>query len=149
MEQALYDRLRDHLGTIIAEQIGRIIADELIKKYDVKPKPYQVPKMPQKYRNISNAPIVLRREIHGVEVDRIEPGGYIEATFAQEAREDGTIVLGARRIWPRDDYRRDSERTADGYYARGTSGYMVTQLAHWEAIPDRTPPSASIAPGLR
>ncbi len=141
MDKELYEKLK--------ERYGSVIADELMQKYDITPKPYQVPTMPQKYRNRSSAPIPLRKEIYGAEVDKIEQGGYIEAVYAQEAREEGMIVLGARRIWPRDDYKRDSERTTDGYYAKGVSGYMVTTLDDWDAIADRPPPSASTAPGLR
>ncbi len=141
MSKELYDELKDRFGSVVA--------DELMAKYDIAPKPYKVPTMPQKYRNRTNAPIALRRTIHGEEVDRIEPGGYIQAVSAQEAYEDGMIVFGAMRIYQRDDYIRNSERTTDGYFAKGAIGFMVTPLASWEAIPDKPPPSASSAPGLR
>ena len=142
------EKMENKLYADLKEKFGSTIADKLMKDYNITPKPFVAPKMPQKYRNITDASIPLRPIAGGKAFDEIEPGGYVEAFHFETAREG--IMLEARRIYPRDTWKNDPERTKDGWYLKGGEiGRILVRESDLEPVPDMPPPAASTAPEIR
>ncbi len=146
MDQKLYYELK--------EQYGSVIADDLLKKYDITPKPYVLPKV---FRRIANTPIKCRENVDGIggNTEYIKPGEFIEALKKYEGHDDQArecLIFFARKVLPSPTCNKGNNAYTDNGWWKHSypRGYVEYRPEEWEEyfVKDATPPPVT-APGLR